>query len=72
MSRYADLDMVFGLTRTEHRVLLDLLDGRDAVGLSELRGTSVETARTHIRRIYEKMAVGSREELCRRAAPFRL
>lgn len=71
-ARYADLDACFRLTRAEHQVLLDILDGHDADSLSGERGISIETARTHIRRIYDKLGVNTREALCRRAAPFRI
>lgn len=70
--RYADLDTVFGLTGAEHRVLLDMLEGFEADRLSEIHDVSIETTRTHIRNIYAKLQVRSREGLFHRLRPFRI
>ena len=70
--RYADLDKVFGLTAAEHRVLLDMLEGFEADRLSEIHAVSIETTRTHIRNIYAKLQVRSREGLFHRLRPYRL
>lgn len=71
-ARYANLDVAFGLTRAELGVLSDLLDGRSAEAIAEGRSTSVETTRSHIRKIYAKVAVNSREALFHRVQSFRL
>lgn len=68
--RYADLDVAFGLTQAENKVLLGLLDGHDVEQLTRLLGVSVETVRSHIRKIYQKIGVNSREALFRVARPF--
>ena len=70
--RYADLDTVFGLTPAEHRVLLDMLEGFEADRLSEIHAVSIETTRTHIRNIYAKLQVRSREALFHRLRPYRI
>lgn len=70
--RYADLDTVFGLTRAEHRVLLDMLEGLEADRLAEIHEVSIETTRTHIRNIYAKLQVRSREALFHRLRPYRI
>jgi len=70
--RYADLDVAFGLTQAENKVLLSLLDGHDAEQLARLLDVSVETVRSHIRKIYQKIGVRSREALFRVAMPFSL
>ena len=70
--RYADLDVVFGLTGAEHRVLLDMLEGFAADQLSEIHSVSIETTRTHIRNIYAKLQVRSREGLFHRIRPYRI
>jgi len=70
-ARYANLDKAFGLTRSEHRVLLDLLDGKEARAISESQATSIETVRTHVRHIYMKVGVSSRETLYYRLRPYR-
>jgi DNA-binding CsgD family transcriptional regulator len=69
---YADLDVAFGVTNAEHRVLLDLLDGNDALALAARHQVSIETTRSHIRSIYAKLGVTSREQLFNRARPFRI
>lgn len=71
-ARYADLDKIFGLTATENRVLLDMLEGLEADRLSEIHSVSIETTRTHIRNIYAKLQVRSREGLFHRLRPYRL
>jgi DNA-binding CsgD family transcriptional regulator len=70
-ARYDHLDTAFGLTRAEHRVLLDLLDGNDADTLAARHGVTVDTTRTHIRSIYLKVGVSSRERLFARLQAFR-
>ena len=60
---YAPLERIFELTPVEHRTLLDLLDGHDAIAIARLRNVSVETVRSHIRSIYLKLDVRTREGL---------
>lgn len=71
-SRYVDLDKIFGLTPGEHRVLQQLLSGRTAEEAASRLDVSVETARTHIRRIYAKLKVNSREGMFSRVSPHRI
>lgn len=71
-ARYADLDKVFQLTGTEHRVLQQLLDGKTADEVASEFGVSIETTRSHIRQIYSKVDVTSREGLFSRARPYRI
>ncbi len=61
----------FDLTRTEHRVLQDLLSGNEAETLSARHGVSIETTRTHIKSIYAKVGVNTREALFARLQGFR-
>ena len=70
--RYADIDVAFGLTRSESRVLLELIDGYSADEVARNLGVSSETTRTHIRHIYAKLSVSSREELFSRIRPYRV
>jgi DNA-binding CsgD family transcriptional regulator len=65
------LDECFELTRTEHRVLQDLLAGYEAETLSSRHGVSIETTRTHIKSIYAKVGVKTREALFARLRGFR-
>jgi len=69
---YRELDRAFGLTPAEHRVLLGLLAGNDAELLAERHGVSVVTTRSHIRGIYSKLGVKSRERLFALVQPFRV
>lgn len=60
---YAPLERIFELTPAEHRTLLDLLDGHEAVAIARFRDLSVETIRSHIRSLYLKLDVRTREGL---------
>lgn len=71
-ARYADLDTAFRLTRSEHEVLTELLDGQDADRIALNRGVSLETVRSQVRQIYGKLQVKTREGLFRKALPFLL
>lgn len=72
MPRFVDLDRAFGLTASELRVLTGLLSGEEADKLARMHGVSLETTRTHIRNLYLKMGVSSRESLFARALPFHI
>lgn len=52
-----------GLTARELDVLVPLVRGRSAASIASALGMSTETARTHIRHIYQKTGIHSREEL---------
>ncbi|MGZ8283685.1 MAG: helix-turn-helix transcriptional regulator [Allosphingosinicella sp.] len=67
---YADFEMVFGLTRAEHQVLLLMLEGKTADEVSSGKQVSIDTVRTQIRQIYDKLGVSSREGLFRRIRPY--
>ena len=69
---YAELERTFKLTRAQHGVLMDLLGGHDVDAIAQSRQVSVETVRTHIRVIYSKIGVNSREALFHILQPFRL
>lgn len=71
-ARYFDVDTVFGLTPAEHRIVQMLLAGQTASAIAESSGQSVGTVRTHVRHIYCKIEVSSREELISRLAPYRM
>ena len=67
----ADLSAKYNLTTAEQRVLNDLLTGSKADEIAEAREISVETVRTHVRRLYAKMNVSSREGLFFTALQYR-
>ena len=53
----------FSLTETEKRIVLSLMNGLTVSDISKRTGSTLLTVRTHIKRIYEKMGVNSREKL---------
>jgi DNA-binding CsgD family transcriptional regulator len=67
---YADFSQVFGLTRAEHQVLLLMLEGQTADEVSSRKKVSIDTVRSQIRQIYDKLGVSSREGLFRRIRPY--
>ena len=71
-SRYADLDVAFQLTPSELRVIETMSDGHTADEISASLGVSIETVRSHLKHIYAKLDVTSREGLFSRILPFRV
>lgn len=69
---WGDFASVFGLTPSEGHVSRLLMEGNTLVGAAGLLGITTETAKTHLRRIYAKLGVGSREEFYARLLPFRV
>lgn len=67
---WADLSVAFPVTRTEERIAKQLFEGLSVNEIAEETGTSIETVRTHIRRIYQKTGVASREKLQAVLSPF--
>jgi DNA-binding CsgD family transcriptional regulator len=69
---WADFAPHFDLTRSEAVVVKRLVAGQPASTVAEELGLSIETVRTHIRRIYNKLGISSREQLFAIAGQFRL
>ena len=69
---YAPLERIFDLTPVEHRTLLDLLDGHEAIAIARFRDVSVETVRSHIRNIYLKLGVRTREGLFHKLRAYQI
>jgi len=69
---WADFSRVFGLTLSEFKVALRLLDGIQIEAVSEELGIAIGTARIHVRNLYGKLQVSSREAMFRLLAPFRV
>ena len=65
-----DLDQPFGLTRAEHCILRYLLSGSQVADIADDKGVSPETIRSHVRSIYGKLQVNSRERLFQRLQPY--
>lgn len=69
---WANFTRVFGLTATEYRVALLLLDGLKVEEAAERMSITVGTVRIHVRNLYAKLEVSSREQMFRLLAPFRV
>ena len=69
---WTDFGEALRLTRAETAVVKRILEGAKAEVIAEEQGISVETVRTHIRRMYGKLGVSGREQLFAVVAPFRL
>ena len=68
LRRYALVVSRFGLTAREAEVLSLLAKGADAAGIADRLVISLSTANTHIRHIYAKLGVHSRQEMLAIAA----
>lgn len=68
---WADVGAHLRLTPAETRVLLRLLDGATVEQAADQLSVSVHTARTHVRRVYAKLGVNSREQLFATVLPYR-
>lgn len=69
---WADLNEVFGLTPAETAIVKRFIAGERADEMAEALGVTIETVRTHIRRIYAKLGINSREQLFSLVSPYRL
>lgn len=63
LARCEQLARAYALTDREREVLVPLVRGRSASTIAAQLSMSTETARTHIRHIYQKTDIHSREEL---------
>lgn len=68
---WSDIRTHLRLTPSEARVLRRLLDGLTADQTAIDLSVSVQTARTHVRRIYAKLGVNNREQLFATVLPYR-
>jgi DNA-binding CsgD family transcriptional regulator len=67
---WADLHEAFGLTRSEQEICRLLGSGLTADAIADKMRTSIKTVRTHIRHVYSKLGVCSREELFHKLMPY--
>ncbi|HEY4031153.1 MAG TPA: LuxR C-terminal-related transcriptional regulator [Caulobacteraceae bacterium] len=67
---WVDLREVFGLTACERDIAQALSTGLTAEAVAHKLNTSVKTVRTHIRHLYSKLGVCSREELFQKLTPY--
>jgi DNA-binding CsgD family transcriptional regulator len=63
-----ELQVLFGLTPCEARIVMDLMDGCAPQAIAERHHNSVHTIRAHIRQCHRKIGVSTREELFSRVA----
>lgn len=68
---WSDVGAHLRLTPSEVRVLKSLLDGMSVDQTAGQLAVSVQTARTHVRRIYAKLGVSNREQLFATVLPYR-
>ena len=69
---HAEFRGAFNLTNAEHRVVMAMLDGLEPREIAEEQGVSIETTRSHVRAIYAKLGVSSRQALFRKLRAFRV
>jgi DNA-binding CsgD family transcriptional regulator len=67
---WADLRDAFGLTSSERDIAQALSSGLTAEAVAQKLRTSIKTVRTHIRHVYSKLGVSSREELFHKLTPY--
>lgn len=53
----------FGLSKSEMEVLIMLIEGKSNVEMADQRHVSVNTIKTHVSKIYQKIGVNSRVKL---------
>lgn len=70
--RYFDLSVIFGLTATEKKTALLMLAGLGASDIATNSGVAIDTVRSHIRAIYSKMGVATREQFFARTNALRM
>ena len=68
----AALARQFQLTPKQSQILMQMIAGKSTEAAASVMDISVETVRTHVRDVYAKLNVGSREELFARVRPFYL
>lgn len=61
----------FGLTPSETRVLLGLLDGKSPREIAETQGVGMPTVRTHLQRLYDKTGTKGQADVVRLVASVR-
>ena len=69
-SQFFGIAEIYALTQKEMDVLRSLLAGLTAADIAAEQVNSIETIRTHIRRLYAKLDVNSREGLFTAVRPF--
>jgi DNA-binding CsgD family transcriptional regulator len=60
---FPDLSRLYGLTNTEQQIIRSMIQGECVTEIANELGKSVLTVRTHVKRIYLKLKVGTKEQL---------
>ena len=58
-----DLGRLYGLTQTEQQITRMMLEGQSVTDIANRLNKSVLTVRTHVKRVYSKLNVGTKERL---------
>lgn len=69
--RFSDLEVAFRLTPREVEIVTLLAQGNNVVSIGVHVDCAMETVRRHVKNIYTKIGVSTREELLNRVYPFR-
>lgn len=68
---WSDFHKVFGLTRAETIIVKRIVGGEPADTIADGLSITLETVRTHVRRVYSKLGVNNREQLFSKVSAFR-
>jgi DNA-binding CsgD family transcriptional regulator len=66
----ADLAMALGITPAQSGIVRRMILGSSLEQISEETGLSITTVRTHLRNIYARLNISSRDELFRLCLPY--
>lgn len=69
---WSDIKVIFGLTGSEADLIKRLIAGKAVQAAAKDMGVTSDTARTHIRNVYSKLGINSREQLFAMMLPFRI
>lgn len=68
---WSDFHKVFGLTPAETVIVKRIVGGEPADTIADGLSITLETVRTHVRRVYSKLGVNNREQLFSKVSAFR-
>lgn len=69
---WVDIGKIFGLTPAEVAIIKRMLTGASSDEIAGILNISLETVRTHVRRIYTKVGASNREQLFAIMTPYRI
>lgn len=71
-AEWIDLREAFDLTEAEDQILLQMVGGATPQAIAEAHELSINTVRTHLRHIYDKLEVSNKQDLWRRLCGYRI